>query len=84
MREVAKGLRKIHRQQTEDSAKDKFEEFKGAWSSKYPQVANELERDWEVITTFYRYPYEVRRSMSTTNLIKSVHSKIKKVSDSRL
>ena len=46
-------------------------------------MVKDWERDWEVVMTFYRYPYEVRRSMSNTNLIESVHSKIKKVTDSK-
>ncbi|MGC9124129.1 MAG: transposase, partial [Thermoplasmata archaeon] len=31
----------------------------------------------------YQYPYEIRRMLSTTNLIESVNSKIRKVADSK-
>jgi len=81
--EVAKGLRAIYTQPTPQMARQKLEEFKSRWEREYPQVVKEWEDDWEVITTFYRYPYEIRRSMSNTNLIESVHSKIKKVTDSK-
>ena len=82
-KEVAKDLRAIYTQPTEQMARQKLEEFKSRWESKYPQVVREWERDWEVITTFYRYPYEVRRCMSNTNMIESVYSKVKKVTDSK-
>jgi len=82
-KEVAKDMRAIYTQPTEQMARQKLEEFKSRWESKYPQVVREWERDWEVITTFYRYPYEVRRCMSNTNMIESVYSKVKKVTDSK-
>ena len=82
-KEVAKDLRAIYTQPTEQMARQKLEEFRSRWESKYPQVVREWEEDWEVITTFYRYPYEVRRCMSNTNLIESVYSKVKKVTDSK-
>ncbi len=82
-KEVAKDLRAIYTQPTEQMAMQKLEEFRSRWESKYPQVVREWEEDWEVITTFYRYPYEVRRCMSNTDLIESVYSKVKKVTDSK-
>ncbi len=82
-REVAKDMRAIYTQPTEQMARQKLEEFKSRWESKYPQVVREWEGDWEVITTFYRYPHEIRRCMSNTNLIESVYSKVKKVTDSK-
>ena len=68
-KEVAKDLRAIYTQPTEQMARQKLEEFKSKWRSKYPQVVSGWEEDWEVITTFYRYPHEVRRCMSNTNFI---------------
>ena len=82
-KEVAKDMRAIYTQPTEQMARQKLEEFKSRWESKYPQVVREWEGDWEEITTFYRYPHEVRRCMSNTNLIESVYSKVKKVTDSK-
>ncbi|EDP74853.1 IS256 family transposase [Hydrogenivirga sp. 128-5-R1-1] len=82
-KEVARDMRSIYTQPTEQMARQKLEEFKSRWESKYPQVIREWEGDWEMITTFYRYPYEVRRCMSNTNLIESVYSKVKKVTDSK-
>ena len=82
-KEVARDMRAIYTQPTEQMARQKLEEFKSRWESKYPQVIREWEGDWEVITTFYRYPYEVRRCMSNTNMIESVYSKVKKVTDSK-
>ncbi len=82
-RNVAKDMKAIYTQPTEQMARQKLEEFKSRWENKYPQVVREWEEDWEVITTFYRYPHEIRRCMSNTNLIESVYSKIKKVTDSK-
>ena len=45
----------------------------------YPQVVKDWERDLEDILTFYKYPYEIRRMLATTNFVESINSKIRKV-----
>jgi len=37
------------------------------------------ERELEDILTFYKYPYEIRRMLATTNFVESINSKIRKV-----
>ncbi|WP_459894057.1 transposase, partial [Hydrogenobaculum acidophilum] len=56
-----------------------FERFK----DKYPSVVKDWEKDIDYILAFYQYPYEIRRMLSTTNLIESVNSKIRKITDGK-
>jgi len=60
-------------------AKENFERFKREYQAEYPQVVKDWERDLEDILTFYKYPYEIRRMLATTNFVESINSKIRKV-----
>ncbi len=55
-----------------------FEAFKDKYQDKYPSIVRDWEKDLDYILAFYQYPYEIRRMLSTTNLIESVNSKIRK------
>jgi len=59
---------------------DRFEE---RWLKQYPHVIKSWRTNWESLTTFFRYPVEIRRVMYTTNIIESVNSKFRKVTDAR-
>ena len=68
---------------TLEEAKKELEEFSAKWGKKYPHVVKSWETNWEALTTFFRYPLEIRRVMYTTNIIESVNSKFKKVTAGR-
>lgn len=82
-REVAKDLKKIYRATTKDMAMLEFEAFKDKYQDKYPSVVKDWEKDLDSVLAFYQYPYEIRRMLSTTNLIESVNSKIRKAADGK-
>ncbi|WPM33040.1 IS256 family transposase [Hydrogenobacter sp. T-2] len=76
---VASALRAIYMSSTQPQAKENFERFKREYQAEYPQVVKDWERDLEEILTFYKYPYEIRRMLATTNFVESINSKIRKV-----
>jgi len=39
--------------------------------------------NWEELMTYFKYPFEMRKLMYTTNIIESVNSKFRKVTDGR-
>ena len=41
--------------------KRSFETFKGKWIREVPKVVECLEKDYETIFTFYRFPYDAGR-----------------------
>ncbi|MCX7953513.1 MAG: transposase [Deltaproteobacteria bacterium] len=56
-----------------------LEEFKVKWNGKYPDVVRMWEKDFQSITSFFKYPFGLRRLITTTNVIESVNSKLRKV-----
>lgn len=83
-RTVAKALREIYRAPTVEAARDALTAFAAsAWSEKYPTIAPIWRRHWEYVTPAFRYPLPVRRLLSTTNAIESLHMQLRKIIKTR-
>jgi putative transposase len=66
-----------------DAAGDAFELFKEKWNKKYPHAILSWERNWAELTTFFKYPLEIRKMIYTTNTIESLNSTIRKYTRSK-
>jgi len=60
-----------------------LEEFDKKWVSKYPHVVKNWRINWKELTTYFRYPYEMRKIMYTTNIIESINSVFRRVTDKK-
>ncbi|MCX7952479.1 MAG: IS256 family transposase [Deltaproteobacteria bacterium] len=77
--QVVKDLKVIYKATTVSEAEEGLKEFKAKWNGKYPDVVKMWEKDFQGITSFFKYPFELRRLITTTNVIESVNSKLRKV-----
>jgi transposase-like protein len=50
---------------------------------RYPTIAPLWRRHWDLVTPAFAYPPVVRRMLSTTNAIESLHSQLRKIIKSR-
>jgi len=82
-KEIANDLKKIYQAATLDEAEYQLEEFEKKWVSKYPHVVKNWRTNWEELTTYFRYPYEMRKIMYTTNIIESINSAFRRVTDKK-
>ena len=81
---VAQALREIYRAPTVDAPRDALSAFEAsAWSEKYPTIAPIWRRHWEYVTPAFHYPMPVRRLLSTTNAIESLHMQLRKIIKTR-
>ncbi len=76
---VAADLKLIYRASSEDAGLQALEAFGVKWDKKYPHISASWIRNWDELSTFFKYPEEVRRLIYTTNPIESFNSRIKKV-----
>jgi len=61
-------------------ALDKFEE---KWGSKYSYAIKSWRDNWQNLSTFFKYPPEIRRIIYTTNLIENFNRRIRKVTKNK-
>jgi transposase-like protein len=52
--------------------------FEQAWGKRYPMSVISWRKQWDRLTTFFKYPVELRRIVYTTNAIESLHSQMRK------
>jgi transposase-like protein len=73
----------IYKAPTEESALKYLDDFESKWGKEYPLALRVWDRDWERISTMFRFTEEIRKLIYTTNAIESVHSQFRKVTRSK-
>ena len=78
LKAVMANLKMIYQAPTEDDALYHLEEFKEKWDKKYPQISKSWENNWVALSTYFKYPQEVRRLIYTTNTVEGFHRMLRK------
>lgn len=76
-------MRNIYTAPTIEAAALALDELERIWGSKYPMSVESWRRNWERLTTFFKYPVELRKVIYTTNAIESLHSRLRKNTSNR-
>jgi len=82
-KEVAGDMKKIYAAPTIEKAELELKSFEEKWQDKYAAVVKSWKNNWETLSTFFKYPPEIRRIIYTTNFIENVHRQLRKVSKNR-
>lgn len=72
-------LRRIYTAATESAGLEELERFEEKWEKRYPLIAGSWRANWAELSTFFKYPQELRRIIYTTNVIESYHRQLRKV-----
>lgn len=81
---VATQLRAIYRAETVAGAEQALAAFESSPDGqRYPTIAPIWRRQWEYVTPAFSYPPEIRRILTTTNAIESLHSQLRKIIKTR-
>ncbi|WP_416756101.1 IS256 family transposase [Mycoplasma aquilae ATCC BAA-1896] len=76
--EIIQDLKLIYNQTDEEQAIQKFNSFLNKWNKKYPNITRGLLKIADDLFAFYSFPYAIRKSIYTTNLIEALNSQIKR------
>jgi len=76
-------LKKIYGSTTEEEAFSHLVELRETWGKKYPSAVKSWEDNWDILSTFFAYPPEVRRIIYTTNAIEGLHRQFRKVTKTK-
>ena len=80
---LAQSLKSIYKANTEKEGLSALEDFERKWK-KYPHVAASWKRNWGELSTFFKFPPEIRRIIYTTNPIESMNRSIKKITKNKV
>lgn len=76
-------LKKVYKAATKDLAEQRLNDLDAAWGKKYPVVIKSWRVNWEELSTFFKYPEEIRKIIYTTNVIEGFHRQLRKVSKTK-
>jgi putative transposase len=79
LKRVTADLKPIYKAATEEAALLGLERFEETWDQKYPLIVKSWRQNWDELSTFFMYPAELRKMIYTTNMIKSYHRQLRKV-----
>lgn len=71
-------MRPIYTAPTLEAAELALDRFAQNWESRYPASVAAWRNHWDELTTFFKYPVELRRMIYTTNAIESLHAQMRK------
>ena len=76
-------LKPVYQAVTEEEAFDRLAAFKENWGKQYPSCVKSWEDNWDILTTFYAYPPEIRRIIYTTNIIEGLNRQFRKITKNK-
>lgn len=79
----ATDLKTIYSAIDEKSAYAALEDVKEVWGKKYPFAIQSWETNWDTLSTFFKYPSEIRKIIYTTNIIESLNRQYRKVTKTK-
>ena len=76
-------LKPVYRADNEAQALDELAKLKEKWVKKYPMVIGSWENNWAKLSTYFKYPADIRKLIYTTNTIEGYHRQIRKVTKNK-
>jgi len=82
-KEFFKQLKPVYSAPTEEAALENFNLLEDRWSKKYSLALKSWRQNWTNLSTFFKYPEEIRTVIYTTNAVEAVHRQFRKVTKAR-
>ena len=76
-------LKSIYAAVSEQTALNELDSFEEKWGSKYPKIAGSWRENWANLSTYFKYPKEMRSLIYTTNAIEGFNRQLRKVTKSK-
>lgn len=76
-------LKLVYTAATEDAALAELDRFEEKWGDKYLIAIRSWRSNWEELSTFFKYPPEIRKIIYTTNAMESYNRQLRKVTKSK-
>jgi len=82
-KELIADLKKVYQALTIEEAELAFANFKEKWGKKHAIIIRSWENNWLELTAYFKFPYEIRRMIYTTNVIEGYHRYLRKVTKTK-
>lgn len=76
-------LKLVYKAVTEEEAYENLIKFKEKWGKQYPSCVKSWEENWDILSTFFAYPPEVRKIIYTTNIIEGLNRQFRQITKNK-
>ena len=76
-------LKRVYTAVDEETALSALDDFAAKWDSKYPKISKSWYENWPNLSTYFKFPNELRKLIYTTNAIEGFHRQLRKVTKSK-
>ena len=76
-------LKAVYAAVDEQAALAALDRFGERWDTKYPKISKSWRENWANLSTYFKYPQEVRRLIYTTNAIEGFNRQLRKVTKAK-
>lgn len=76
-------MRAIYQAPNKDQSEKALGAFSEKWTKKYPRVVDSWKNNWDRLSSFFKYPKEVRKMIYTTNIIEGFHAQLRKITKTK-
>ena len=76
-------LKTVYQAINEEEALNNLMKFKETWGKNYPSCVKSWEENWDILSTFFAYPAEVRRIIYTTNIIEGLNRQFRSITKTK-
>ena len=83
IKQVVADLKKIYTAVTLEEAEQNLRDFAERWRKQYPSCVKSWEENWEVLSTFFEYPLEIRKIIYTTNIIEGLNRQFRQITKNK-
>lgn len=82
-RPFCKDMKEIYTSPNEEAGLAALDRFEDKWGARYSYAIKSWRTNWQCLSTFFKYPPEIRRLIYTTNPIESFNRSIRKVTKTK-
>ena len=83
VKQVVSDLKKIYKAATLEEAENALLEFAERWRKQYPSCVKSWEDNWDILSTFYEYPMEIRKIIYTTSIIEGLNRQFRQITKNK-
>ena len=78
-----KELKQVYQAATEEVALENLDSLEENWGKKYPTSIASWRNNWPQLSTYFKYPPEIRKIIYTTNAIENFNRQLRKVTKAK-
>ncbi len=83
IKQVVRDMKAIYTAATLSQAEENLRVFAQRWQKQYPSCVKSWQENWEVLSTFFEYPLEIRKIIYTTNIIEGLNRQFRKMTKNK-